>query len=169
MESPHVRPILVTLRKILPRPIPAALSHSSKCSLTQSGIGTVRTCPALPSKSTIAQCSSRCCRSSILRPTASCRLSPTRRQQRKKCSISFPFETPAIWHLPKRVSLFYGQPVSKANTQFLHTFDAANACREIRTEQAAIGSFVDEPPHSAQAEVDSSWSQLPGFQMAPVP
>jgi hypothetical protein len=39
------------------------------------------------------------------------------------------------------VSLFYGQPVSKANTQFLYTFDAANASREIRTEQAAIGSF----------------------------
>src|SRR5580704_12132997 len=60
MQSPHVLPILVTLRKILPRPIPAALSHSSNCSFTQSGIGTVRTCPALPSKSTIAQCSSRC-------------------------------------------------------------------------------------------------------------
>jgi hypothetical protein len=26
--------------------------------------------------------------------------------------------------------------------QFLYTFDAANASREIRTEQAAIGSFV---------------------------
>jgi hypothetical protein len=67
------------------------------------------------------------------------------------------------------VSLLYCQRVSKANTQFLHTFDAANASREIRTEQAAIGSFVGEPPYSAQAEVDGSWSQLPGFQKAPVP
>src|SRR5258708_6876913 len=29
MQSPYVRPILVTLRKILPRAIPAASSHSS--------------------------------------------------------------------------------------------------------------------------------------------
>src|ERR1700722_8766850 len=60
-------------------------------------------------------------------------------------------------------------PVSKANTQFLYTFDAANASREIRTEQAAIGSFVRESPHSAQAEIDGSWSQLPGFQITPGP
>ena len=71
--------------------------------------------------------------------------------------------------LPKRVSLLCRQPVSKANTQFLYTFDAANASRAIQTEQAAIGSFVREPPHSAQAEVDPSWSQLPGLQVAPVP
>src|SRR5260370_9994928 len=93
----------------------------------------------------------------------------TRQQQRKKCSVPLPFETLAIWRLPKRVSLLYRQPVSEANTQFLHTFDAANASREIRTEQAAIDSFVREPPHSAQAEVDSSWSASPAFQIPPVP
>src|SRR3981081_2053747 len=94
---------------------------------------------------------------------------PTRQQQRKKCSVPLPFEPLAIWRLPKRVSLLYRQPVSKPNTQFFPTFDAAKASREIRTEQAAIGIFVGEPPHSAQAEVDSSWSQLPGFQMTPSP
>ncbi|MCU1252716.1 MAG: hypothetical protein JWQ49_5745 [Edaphobacter sp.] len=86
---------------------------------------------------------------------------PTRQQQRKKCSVPLPFDTLAIWRLPKRVSLLCRQPVSRANTWFLHTFDAANASREIRTEQAAIGSFVREPPHSARAEVDGSRSQLP--------
>src|SRR5258707_13222765 len=94
---------------------------------------------------------------------------PTRQQQRKKCSVPLPLETLAIWRLPERMSLLRRQPVSKANTQFLHTFDAANASREVRTEQAAIGSFVRKPPHSAQAELDSSWSQLPGFQITPVP
>ena len=67
---------------------------------------------------------------------------PTRQQQRKKCSVPLPFEALAIWRLPKTVSLLYGQPVSKPNTQFLHTFDTANASCEIRTEQAAIGSFI---------------------------
>src|SRR5258708_21965605 len=83
----------------------------------------------------------------------------TRQQQRKKCSVPLSFETLAIWHLPKRVSLLDRQPVSKANTQFLHTFDAANASREIRTEQTEIGCFVRESPHSAQAQIDSSRSQ----------
>src|SRR6266851_3064587 len=94
---------------------------------------------------------------------------PTRQQQRKKCSVPLSFEPLAIWRLPKRVSLLCRQPVSKANTQFLHTFDATNASREIRTEQTAIGSFVSESPHSAQAQVDGSWSQLQGFQITPVP
>ena len=53
----------------------------------------------------------------------------------------------------------------------------------ISVYRHAIDEFVDrycseprlafnrirEPPHSAQAEVDSSWSKLPGFQIAPVP
>jgi hypothetical protein len=55
---------------------------------------------------------------------------PTRQQQRKKCSVPLYFETLAIWRLPKRVNLLDSQPVSKANTQVLHTFDAANASRE---------------------------------------
>src|ERR1700733_1081678 len=93
----------------------------------------------------------------------------TRQQQRKKCSAPLSLEPLAIWHLPKRMSLLCRQPVSKANTQLLHTFDAANASGQIRTEQAAIGRFVREPSHSAQAKVDSSWSQSPGFQIAPVP
>jgi hypothetical protein len=39
--------------------------------------------------------------------------------------------------VPKRVSLFYRLPVSKGeHPVFLHTFDAGNAGREIRTEQA---------------------------------
>ena len=78
---------------------------------------------------------------------------PTRQQQPKKCSVPLSFETLAFWRLPKRVSLLCRQPVSKANTQFLHTFDAPNASREIRTEQAAIGSFVGDSPHSAQARL----------------
>src|SRR5258708_34166983 len=88
---------------------------------------------------------------------------PTWQQQRKKCAVPLSSEPLAIRRLQKRVSLLCRQPVSKANPQFLHTLDAANASREIRTEQAAIGGFVREPPHSAQAEVDRSWSQLTGI------
>src|SRR5229473_1271391 len=40
----------------------APMSQSSSSFLTQSGTGTVRTWPPLPTKSTMAQCSSRCWR-----------------------------------------------------------------------------------------------------------
>ncbi|MCU1248459.1 MAG: hypothetical protein JWQ49_1488 [Edaphobacter sp.] len=48
----------------------------------------------------------------------------------------------AIWRLPNSVSLLCRQPVSRANTQFLHTFDVAYASREIRTEQAALAKVL---------------------------
>ena len=40
----------------------AARTHASTVALTQSGIGTVLMCPPLPTRWTIAQCSSRCCK-----------------------------------------------------------------------------------------------------------
>ena len=59
MPSPQVLPTLLTRRKSFPRSIAAAASQSSSSVLTQSGTGTVRTWPPLPTRSTIAQCSSR--------------------------------------------------------------------------------------------------------------
>src|SRR5271170_3534092 len=161
MRSPHVRPILVTLRKILPRAIPAASNHASNCPFTQPGIGTVRR--ALP-------CRLNRQSPSVLRVAVSHQSSG---QRLRVASAHTPAATQevlgpaflellAIWRLPKRVSLLYRQPVSKANTEFLHTFDTANASCEIRTEQAAIGSFVGEPPHSAQAQVDSFLGPVAG-------
>src|SRR5947199_251440 len=45
--------------KQLPEVIRAAVNHSSRNCFTQSGTGTVRTCPPFPMRSTIAQRSSR--------------------------------------------------------------------------------------------------------------
>ena len=62
MPSPHVLPTLSTRRNSFPRSIAAAASQSSSSVLTQSGTGTVRTWLPLPTRSTMAQCSSRCWR-----------------------------------------------------------------------------------------------------------
>ena len=51
-----------THRNSLPVCSSAAATQSSMVVLTQHGNGTVRMCPPLPTRSTIAQCSSRCCR-----------------------------------------------------------------------------------------------------------
>jgi len=62
IPSPQVLPTLLTRRNSLPRSIATAASQSSSSALTQSGTGTVRMWPPLPTRSTMAQCSSRCWR-----------------------------------------------------------------------------------------------------------
>jgi hypothetical protein len=55
MPSPQALPTLLTRRNSFPRSIAAVLNQSSSSHFTQPGTGTVRTCPALPTKSTMAQ------------------------------------------------------------------------------------------------------------------
>jgi hypothetical protein len=49
-------------RKTVPPDKLAAAVQRSSVPFTQSGTGTVRMCPPFPTRSTMAQCSSRCCR-----------------------------------------------------------------------------------------------------------
>jgi len=72
MPSLHALPALLTLRNSLPRSIAAAASQSSSSVLTQTGTGTVRMWPALPTRSTMAQCSSRCWSARIVLHMADC-------------------------------------------------------------------------------------------------
>src|SRR5258706_4397887 len=60
MPVPQAPPALLTRRNTLPLVMFAASVHRSSTALAQSGMGTVRVWPALPCKSMIAQCSSRC-------------------------------------------------------------------------------------------------------------
>ena len=53
------RPPLSTRRSTAPESIPAAVAQPSSAVLAQDGIGTVRTRPCLPTRSTIAQRPSR--------------------------------------------------------------------------------------------------------------
>ena len=55
-------PARQTHRNNLPADIPAAATHRSIVALTHSGTGTVRMWPPLPTRSTMAQCSSCCCK-----------------------------------------------------------------------------------------------------------
>jgi hypothetical protein len=60
MPSPQIRPALLIARNTAPCVMAAATVHASTCLFTHVGMGTVRTCPPLPTRSTITQCSSRC-------------------------------------------------------------------------------------------------------------
>ena len=70
------RPALPTRRSTAPEEIPAAVAQRSRASLAQDGIGTVRTRPCLPTRSTIAQRPSRCATSGNSSPASSPLRSP---------------------------------------------------------------------------------------------
>ena len=75
MPSPHIFPTLLTLRNSLPRSMAAAVSQLSSSCLTQSGTGTVRTWPPLPTRSTITRWR---CQTGTARPASDlCRLCHT--------------------------------------------------------------------------------------------
>jgi hypothetical protein len=73
--SPHA-PNLVDGAEHRPRVMAAAAVHASTAFFTHVGIGTVRTCPALPTKSAITQCSSRCRIDSEAKANSSARRKP---------------------------------------------------------------------------------------------
>ena len=57
---PQTWPNLVMARNTVPSVMLAAAVHASIASLTHAGMGTVRTCPPMPTRSAMTQCSSRC-------------------------------------------------------------------------------------------------------------
>lgn len=66
----------LTLRKIAPPLMPAAVVHTSTARFAQRGTGTVRMCFPLPTRSAITQRSSRTWKSSVPSPSSSARRSP---------------------------------------------------------------------------------------------
>src|SRR5262245_13312251 len=60
MASPQTRPALLIARNTGPSVIAAAAAKASTAAFTHDGIGTVRTWPALPTRSAMTQRSSRC-------------------------------------------------------------------------------------------------------------
>jgi hypothetical protein len=57
-------------------------------------------------------------------------------------------------HRQQAVSLFHGQPVSKANANPTHALHASNACGQFRTEQARIRGFEGDSPYGRKPRVD---------------
>jgi hypothetical protein len=48
---------------------------------------------------------------------------------------------------------------------FFTPFDATNTGSQIGAEKTAVGGFVGEPAHGAEAQIDGSGGELPGLQM----
>jgi hypothetical protein len=71
------------------------------------------------------------------------------------------------------MALLCRQPVSEANAQFLHTFDATNTGSQVAAEKTAVGRFICEPAHSAKAQIEmwlrQLWSSSRAPSLAPSP
>jgi hypothetical protein len=70
-----------------------------------------------------------------------------------------------IRRLPEVPSFLHRQPISQANTEFLHASHASDAGGELRTEQTGVGSFVCQSADSSQSHVDGAGSEIPRFQV----
>lgn len=126
IDSPQILPALFTRRKTLPDLIPAAHNHWSMIPFAQSGIGTVRTCPALPLRSTMAEWASRHWTSEESSETASCRLRP----QASSSASSAPSR------FPRSVFTLRGcQPIPQPPAEFLDALHSPDARCKIRVRR----------------------------------
>jgi hypothetical protein len=91
ISVPQTTPLRQTHRKILPCATFATVNQSSIVCFTQLGIGTVRMCPPFPTRSTIAQRSSRRWMWSSVRSMSSLLRSPQPRRTARMARSLLPF------------------------------------------------------------------------------
>jgi hypothetical protein len=105
-----------THRNSGPLSISAATSHSSSVHFTQAGTGTVRMCLPLPTRSTMAQRSSRRCRLSYFNSASSRRRSPQPSKIAKMARLRFPVSVCSVGRLPEGRRLTCCQPVAQTRS-----------------------------------------------------
>jgi hypothetical protein len=107
-----------------PLAIPVAVSQASSVCFTQVGTGTVRMCLPLPTRSTIAQRSSRRCMLSNVNSASSRRRRPQPSKIEKMARLRFPVSVCPSGKLPKSRRLACRQPVAQTGSKFANTFHA---------------------------------------------
>src|SRR6266403_5816975 len=78
------------------------------------------------------------------------------------------FQSLMIGCLPKCLALLSSQPIAEAHSQLLHTFNTANASRQIGAEETTVGGLICEPAHGTETQVDGARCKLTGFEMRPI-
>src|SRR6516225_6652818 len=144
MPVPQTDPRLLTQRKTRPLEIPPAAVQASTADLTQFGTGTVRICLPLPIRSTIAQCSSLLCSCSSGQVRQLGSVKPTAKAERQDGSTALAPEGLDVGAVQQGFGLLGSEPVAQSETQPLGPFHAANARRQLRTQQACIARLVSQ-------------------------
>src|SRR2546427_4591610 len=90
-------------------------------------------------------------------------------RQRVRGAVALSLEGFGIRREPEIPSFFRRQPISRPNAEFLDSFYAPDAGRELGTEQSGIRSFVRQPSDGSQPHVDRAWRKIARFQVNSVP
>jgi hypothetical protein len=88
-----------------------------------------------------------------------------RQQNCENRTVTLALQGVVGWRLPKSAGLLSREPVPQPDPEFLHAVHPANAGSETRAQQAAIGRFVGESPHSAEPQVYRARRQVSRFEM----
>jgi hypothetical protein len=64
--------------------------------------------------------------------------------------------------------LFRRQPVAETDAKTPNALHAANACGQLRAQEAGVGRLVRHTTHGRQAKVDRRWRVLPLLEVDPI-
>src|SRR5262245_18688314 len=168
MPSPHTRPALLIARKTAPPVMSAAAIHASMAAFTHLGMGTVRTCPLLPTRSAITQCSSRCWIDSTRSVNNSARRSPQPIQHGDHCIVTQLTRCRERRVLKQPAALLACQPIAQPNADPPYAFHATNARREFRTQESDIGGLVRDTADRGESQVDGRGRIAALLQVDPI-
>lgn len=120
--------------------------------------------PPLPTRSTIAQCSSRRCKCANVRSANSRRRSPhpSNRQElhNRACPSAWLGQAPARGSEPLQTRASF-----QVARLFLDTFHTADTGSQFGTEQPSIGRLISQTPYSRESSVNSSRGELSVFKV----
>lgn len=85
---------------------------------------------------------------------------PATQEESEHCSISLALQRVGVRHLPERLCLVGGQPITEADAEVFRAFDSTDASSEVRAEQTGIGSFVRETSDRREPAVDCARRKL---------
>jgi len=71
--------------------------------------------------------------------------------------------------LKQSSALIGREPVAKTDAKAPDTLHAADACGQLRTEEASVGRLVRHAPNGGQAKVDRGGCVLPLLKVNPIP
>jgi hypothetical protein len=66
------------------------------------------------------------------------------------------------------MALFGRQPIPQSYAKFPDTFDTANTCGKVGTEESTVGGLVRKATHSTKPQVDRARGQLPTLEVGSI-
>ena len=144
--------------------MPAATNHASRVSFTQFGTGTVRMCLPLPTRSTMAQRSSRRCKQSNVSSASSRRRSPQPSKIANIARLRFPVRVWPSGDCQKANASLAVNQFTQTRAELTNAFDSMDAGSEFGAHQTRVCCLISKPTHSGHSHVDRPGRETAFFQ-----